>query len=330
MMNTKIVFGQYYNSNSWIHRLDPRTKLLSLIIMMVSIFLVNNIYVLLITLASTILLVMTSKIPLSKFLSSIKMMVMLLIFTTIFQVVFNKSGEFVGNYHFEITVFSLLLILLSIAVYIVLGKLSNKYRILELVILLVIAFYVQTDKIVGLVDSKMIFSYDISIYEGGLYGSIRVIVRIVTILILSNLLTLSTKPTELNNGLEKLLGFLKVIKVPISIFTMMISIALRFIPTLINEADKILRAQASRGVDFNEGKFKDKISQIVSLLIPMFVISYKKADDLACAMEARGYDPDKERSSINVLKIKFSDLITLGFTLIILVLFIFLKVYYAF
>lgn len=328
-MNTKIVFGQYYNSNSWIHRLDPRTKLLSLIIMMISIFLVNNIYVLLVALASTLFLVMTSKIPLSKFLSSIKMMVMLLLFTTVFQVVFNKTGEFVANYHFEVTVFSLFMILLCVAVYIVLGKISNKYRILEFIILLIIAFYVQTDKIVALIDSKMIFAYDISVYEGGLYGSVRVIVRIVTILILSNLLTLSTKPTELNDGLEKLLGFLKFINVPISVFTMMISIALRFIPTLINEADKILRAQASRGVDFNEGKLKDKISQIVSLLIPMFVISYKKADDLACAMEARGYDPDGERTSINVLKFKFSDYASLSFTILILGLFIYLKVYYA-
>ena len=108
----------------------------------------------------------------------------------------------------------------------------------------------------------------------------------------------------------------------------MISIALRFIPTLINEASKILKAQASRGVDFVEGRLKDKINQIIALLIPMFVIAYKRAEDLAYAMEARGYIPGEKRTKISELKYKVSDWLIFGFCLILLGVFIYLKVEY--
>ena len=104
---------------------------------------------------------------------------------------------------------------------------------------------------------------------------------------------------ELNQGLESLLKPLRFFKLNPSIFTMMIAIALRFIPTLINEANKILKAQASRGVDFKEGKLKDKIGQIISLIVPMFVIAYRRAIDLSDAMEARGYIPGEKRTKIN-------------------------------
>ena len=107
---------------------------------------------------------------------------------------------------------------------------------------------------------------------------------------------------------------------------MMISIALRFIPTLINETTKILRAQASRGVDFNEGKIKDKIFQIVSLLVPMFAISYNKAEDLANAMEVRGYIPGEVRTRINVLKYRLADVLTFVFMIIFFGLVILFKI----
>ena len=328
-MNTKVVFGQYYNSNSWIHRLDPRCKLVSLIILMVSLFMVNNLYALIGMFLFTLILVITSKVPIGKFLSSLKMIMMLLLFTTLFQVVFNQTGDLLHIFTFELDLVILIGIIALVAIYILLGKVLKKFRFIQLIICLLIAFYIQTDKVAGLIDAPLIVNYEIKIYSEGLFGSARVIVRIITLLVLSSLLTLSTKPTELNNGLEKLLSPLTLLKVNVSVFTMMISIALRFIPTLINEADKILKAQASRGVDFNEGSLKEKISQIVSLLIPMFVISYKKADDLANAMEARGYDPDGARTSINVLKFKISDTLTLVTCGLILGLFIYLKVVYA-
>ena len=113
----------------------------------------------------------------------------------------------------------------------------------------------------------------------------------------------------------------------ISIFAMMISIALRSIPTLLNESQRILKAQASRGVDFNEGKLKEKISQIISLLVPMFVISYKRAEELANAMEARGYIPGKERTKLEVLKYKCTDYLSYAFVVVFILLIVIGKIY---
>ena len=103
---------------------------------------------------------------------------------------------------------------------------------------------------------------------------------------------------------------------------MMISIALRFIPTLFNETNKILKAQASRGVDFNEGKFTEQVKQIVSLLIPMFVISIKRAEDLADAMEARGYIPGEKRTKLVEMKFRLLDYISMFVVIILFTLLI--------
>ena len=109
---------------------------------------------------------------------------------------------------------------------------------------------------------------------------------------------------------------------------MMFSLTLRFIPTLINEANKILKAQASRGVDFKEAKLKEKITQVISLIVPMFVIAYRRAIDLSDAMEARGYDPDLPRTSLNVLKMRAMDITSLIITCLVLVGIICLKFIY--
>ena len=124
---------------------------------------------------------------------------------------------------------------------------------------------------------------------------------------LTSLLTFTTMTTDINDGLEGILFPLKWIKVPVDVLTMMVSLTLRYIPTLLIETDKIMKAQASRGVDFKEASLKDKITQVISLLIPVFVISFKRAEDLANAMEVRGYVIGQKRTKIDVLKIKTSD-----------------------
>ena len=143
--------------------------------------------------------------------------------------------------------------------------------------------------------------------------------RVFAIIIASTTLTLTTKPTDLTNAIEWILSPLEKIKIKTSIFAMMISIALRFIPTLFNETNKILNAQASRGVDFNEGKLGEKIKQVVSLLVPMFVISIKRAEDLADAMEARGYIPGEKRTKLVVMKCNVLDYFVLIFTLLLFI-----------
>ena len=317
-MNDKMIFGQYVNVDSWVHKLDPRTKILTLFILMIGVFLINNLYCLVGSFLFVLLVVLTSKIPLSKFLNSFKMIAMLLIFTTAFQVLFNKTGDILVingvqmSKEFNLTVLSLVIDVLLLIIYLLLGKVIKKFRIIQFLIVLFLGFYIQT--IINITPN--IVTYTISLHADAFNSALKVIIRIITLISLSALLTLSTKPTDLNSGIEGLFAPFKFMKAGISIFGMMISISLRSIPTLINESQRILKAQASRGVDFNEGKLKDKINQIISLLVPMFVISYKKAEDLAYAMEARGYIPGKERTKVEELKYKVSDYITYIFLIL--------------
>ncbi|HHU56448.1 MAG TPA: energy-coupling factor transporter transmembrane protein EcfT [Acholeplasmataceae bacterium] len=321
-MNSKIVFGQYYHAQSWIHKLDPRTKLICLFSLMISIFLITNLYILLGMLGLIIVLVLFSKIPVVKFLQGLKMMAFLMMFTVIFQILFNRSGNLTASYNFNLDIFNLALAITLLLIYFILGKFVKKFRLLTFLLILAISLLSQYH----FTFSKILVSYKVNIYDEGIISSLKVVTRIIILISLSSLLTLTTKPTDLNNGLESVVKPLKIFKVNVSIFSMMISLALRFIPTLINEANRILKAQASRGVDFKEGKLREKITQIISLLIPMFVIAYKRAEDLANAMEARGYIPGAERSKLNELKFCYSDYLTFIFSVIILGVIISLRI----
>lgn len=328
-MNSKMVFGQYVNADSWVHRLDPRTKIISLFTMMIGIFLINNLFALLACFAIVLIIVLSSKIPLTKFLSSFKMVAMLLVFTAVFQILFNTKGDIliinniVMSGKFKLTVLSLVIIILLLIAYIYSGKIIKKFRVLTFILILIISFYIQTKINV----TPVIFEYRISLHEEAFNSALKVLLRVINLISLSALLTLSTKPTDLNSGIEGIFKPFKFMKSQISIFAMMISIALRSIPTLLNESQKILKAQASRGVDFNEGKLKDKVNQIISLLVPMFVISYKKAEDLANAMEARGYIPGDDRSKLEVLKYKTSDILSYIFVLLFIAFIVIGKIY---
>ena len=146
---------------------------------------------------------------------------------------------------------------------------------------------------------------------------------------ITSLLTLSTMSTDINNGLEAVLSPLKLFKIPVGIFSMLISLTLRFIPTLMIESKKIMNAQASRGVDFSEGSLKDKVNQIIALLIPMFVISFKRAEDLSNAMEARGYIVGAKRTKIDELKLRWRDYLFIVFLLLLLTSVILGRIYFA-
>lgn len=327
-MNDKIIFGQYYNSPSWFHRLDPRTKLIGIVLFMVVIFLLNSIYTILGMFAFTILLVLSTKIPFGKFVKSIRMMSTLLLVSVLFQVLFNKSGSLLAEYHFHLDGFNLVSAILILLMYIVLRKFLRGWKGIVLLIAFFSIFYIQYQVNLDRFGffTKDFLDYHIKIYDDSLFVSLKIVLRIISLIVISSLLTLTTKPVELTQGMESLMKPLTYVKVNVSILAMMISIALRFIPSLINESQKILKAQASRGVDFQEAKLNKKIMQILSLLVPMFVISYKKAEDLAEAMEARGYIPGEKRSSIHVLKYKIKDIIAMIIPLLFLSSVIVLKV----
>lgn len=324
-MNGKMIFGQYYNSNSLIHRLDPRTKLICLFILMIAIFLLTNIYSLLAMFAIIIGIVLISKIPLKKFLQSFKMMTMLLLFTVFFQIIFTQSGKVVTKFDFDMRLISLGISIVLLVLYYLTGKIIKKFRVLTFLFVIVLALYIQT--LVTITPS--LFKYSITIYDNGLLTAGKIVLRIINLICISSLLTFTTKPTDLNNGLESVCKPLKFIGVNVSILSMMISIALRFIPTLINEANRILKAQASRGVDFKEGRLKEKVVQIISLLIPMIVIAYKRAEDLSNAMEARAYIPGALRTKVNELIYAKMDIVAFIFTFGLVISIIVSKFYYA-
>ncbi|WP_342264169.1 energy-coupling factor transporter transmembrane protein EcfT [Spiroplasma endosymbiont of Clivina fossor] len=135
--------------------------------------------------------------------------------------------------------------------------------------------------------------------------------RIYLMVLVTTILTSTTKPLDLTLALEDLMWPLKLIKIPVHIISIIISMALRMLPTLFEEAMRIKKAQASRGMDSKNGKFKDKIKSIVSLIIPLLVSSFQKAEDMAYAMDARGYDPHQKRTRFRQYRIGFLDVLIL-------------------
>lgn len=149
----------------------------------------------------------------------------------------------------------------------------------------------------------------VQVYNQAFLRSIYIIWRIYLMIIATTIFTVTTPPLAITIAIEDLLKPLKLIKFPVHEIAMIIAIALRFIPTILFEAQKIIRAQASRGVDLNNGKFREKVKSLASLVVPLFVSAFQKAEDLANAMDARGYNPRNKRTRYRKLKIKFTDVI---------------------
>ena len=147
----------------------------------------------------------------------------------------------------------------------------------------------------------------IAIHHDAVFNTLFVIVRLMLMISITTLLTATTKPLDLTLGIEWLLTPLEIIHFPAHEIAMMVSIALRFIPTIIEETLRIMNAQKSRGVDFENGRLSQKIAAILSLIVPLFSVAFERAYELADAMEARGYIPGAERTRYHVLKFRFLD-----------------------
>ncbi|MUV38114.1 Energy-coupling factor transporter transmembrane protein EcfT [Lentibacillus sp. JNUCC-1] len=161
-----------------------------------------------------------------------------------------------------------------------------------------------------------IFSF--KIYSGGLIQGFAISLRFFLLILVTSLLTLTTTPIEITDAIETLLNPLKKVKFPVHELALMMSISLRFIPTLMQETDKISKAQASRGVDFRTGPIKERAKAVVPLLVPLFVSAFKRAEDLAMAMEARGYHGGEGRTKLRILKISSRDYVAFGVFIIAL------------
>ena len=149
----------------------------------------------------------------------------------------------------------------------------------------------------------------ISIYSDAIFNTLFVIVRLLLMIAITTLLTATTKPLDLTLGIEWMLKPLEIVHFPTHEVAMMVSIALRFIPTIIEETIRIMNAQKSRGVDFENGRLSEKITAILSLIVPLFSVAFERAYELADAMEARGYVPGNERTRYHVLKFRFTDFV---------------------
>ena len=242
-----ITLGQYFPGNSFIHRLDPRTKLIMLIVYIVALFVAVSWVSYAVMLAFLIGCIAISQIPPKSIVRGMKPMVMILAFTAILNL-FMTQGETV-----------------------------------------LVKFWIITITLEGVVRA------------------IQMMVRILMLITGTFLLTYTTSPIALTDGLESLLSPLKKLHLPVHELAMMMCIALRFIPTLIEETDKIMSAQKARGADFETGKLMDRVKALVPILIPLFISAFRRADELATAMECRCYQGGEGRTKMKLLRYNRND-----------------------
>lgn len=321
-----ITIGQYIPGHSWLHRLDPRIKMFSLIILLVGTFLIPissellHIGIMTLILVFIMLLTMTADVPIKKVINGLKPIVFLLTFTFFIQLFFVTGGKILVSFDFFISLTSIIAIILLLFIYHT-TKAYIRFRVLYFLLFVFLVFAAQY-----FLPYISLFNYTLDVYEEGLLRALFIFIRITNIIIMTSLLTFTTMTTDLNYAIESLLKPLKWIKVPVDVIAMMLSLTLRYIPTLLGETEKIMKAQASRGVDFKESKFKDKVIQIISLLIPVFVISFKRAEDLGNAMEVRGYIIGAKRTKIDEYHIGMSDIISVLVVLLFLAAIILMRV----
>lgn len=263
-----VTFGQYYNANSFVHKTDPRIKILLLIAYIVAVFLAGNFLSLAAVLVFLIIAVMFSSVPIGSVLRSIKAIFFLILFTAVLNVLFHVRSE-------------------TDTVY----------------------FWVITKE--GLLSAAFLAS------------------RLILLVTGSSLLTLTTTPVSLTDGLESLLKPLALIKFPVHELALIMSIALRMIPTLANETDRIICAQKARGADFESGNIISRLKALVPVLIPLIISALRRADELGDAMDARCYWGSKDRTKYKKLKLSFRDPVAIIFVGGLITGVVFLNIYYA-
>lgn len=251
-----ITLGQYMPGKSFIHRMDARSKILLLLAIIVFIFAANNYMALLLITMASLLVVLVTKISFMMYLKSMKVILILVIFTGILNI-FYGNGTVLWEWQF------------------------------------------------------------IKITEGGINNAIFVTIRIATMVLVSSVLTFTTSPNDLTDAIEKLLSPLKIFHVKVHEIAMMMTIALRFIPVLLEEADKIMNAQKARGADMESGGAFKRVRAMVPVLIPLFVSSFRRANDLAMAMECRCYNGGRGRTRMKIMRFGGVDLAALIFSLIV-------------
>ena len=255
-----ITIGQYYPSNSKLHRLDPRVKIMCTLIYLISLFLFQNVggYIIATLFLATVIRI--SKVPFKFIVKGLKAVVMLLMITVLFNLFLTKTGT-------------------------------------------------------------VLFSFWIfKVTDEGLRTAVFMTIRLIYLILGSSLMTFTTTPNALTDGIEKLLWPLRKIKLPVHEIAMMMSIALRFIPILLEETDKIMKAQLARGADLESGNIIQKAKAMIPILVPLFVSAFRRANDLAMAMEARCYRGGEGRTKMKPLVYERKDYVAYAITIFYVVI----------
>ncbi len=255
-----ITIGQYIPGNSIVHRLDPRVKMINIIILIISLFLIGRFTGFAIFLAFVIFTILISDLPVKRVLNGLKPIFFLILITLVLHIFLTKGGTVFWQWRF------------------------------------------------------------ISIEEEGIYTGLFMVSRILLLIMFTSILTLTTSPLQLTDGIEYLLSPLKRFGVPASELSMMMTIALRFIPTLLEEADKIMKAQMARGADFESGNIIQRARNLIPLLVPLFISAFRRADDLALAMESRCYQGGEGRTRLHELKVQKHDIVSLVISSVIAII----------
>ena len=218
-------------------------------------------------------------------------------------------------------ILSFALLVLSAFVIIALSKIPFKVIFKSIKPIIFIMLFMAFLNIFLVKGGVLLFAFwKIEIYSKGIYAALSAVVRVIALIIgTSVFLTYTTTPIELTDGIETLFGFLKAIKVPVHEFAMMMTIALRFIPTLIEETEKIISAQKARGADFSSGGLVKRARALIPILVPLFVSAFRRADELAVAMECRCYRGGEGRTKLHTLKYEPRDFVLLTAFLIFVV-----------
>jgi len=241
-----ITLGQYYQTESVIHKLDPRVKLGGTVLFIISLFCFKNFIGYLMAVLFLAIVIKLSNVPFRFMVRGMKAIVLLLLITVVFNL-FLTPGE------------------------------------------------------------ALVSVWKLTITKEGVVLATTMAVRLTMLIIGSSIMTLTTTPNNLTDGMEKMLKPLKIFKVPVHEVAMMMSIALRFIPILLEETDKIMKAQIARGADFESGNLVKRAKALVPLLIPLFISAFRRANDLAMAMEARCYRGGEGRTKMKPLVYKKRD-----------------------
>ncbi|MCQ2409086.1 MAG: energy-coupling factor transporter transmembrane protein EcfT [Clostridia bacterium] len=248
-----VSFGQYYPTNSVVHRLDARVKLLLSLLFIIGIFFIQSYFGFILTAAVLIFIVIMARLPMASVMKSVRGILFIVLFTAILNLFLIKEGRVLV--HWKI----------------------------------------------------------FTITENGVHTTIKMTLRLVLLISGASLLSLTTTPVALADGVESLMKPLTLIKVPVRDIAMIMSIALKFIPTLFSETSKIISAQKARGASFDTGNIFARAKALLPVLIPLFVNSFRRADELAFAMDARCYNASEKRTKMKKAKIGIGDIIAMLF-----------------